>query len=86
MSFDRVPEVRWWSWALDAVFFVVGIAYIVQGQLTWGLALIGFGVLAVGFDLWRRRLSERSTPDVTENDRTEDGDAEDSDAPAEEQS
>lgn len=67
MSVEGIPKVRWWSWALDAVFFVVGGAYLFQGELTWGLALIGVGVLAVAFDLWRRRVTLRGDDDDGEH-------------------
>ena len=46
-----VENVKWWQWALDAVFFLFGINSLLNGELKWGIGLIIVGMLAFGYDL-----------------------------------
>ncbi|MCH2453905.1 MAG: hypothetical protein MK159_04780 [Halobacteriales archaeon] len=52
-----VENVKWWQWALDAVFFLFGINSLLNGELKWGIGLIIVGMLAFGYDLWRWKLN-----------------------------
>tara|TARA_A100001037_G_scaffold306756_1_gene355043 strand:+ start:12879 stop:13094 length:216 start_codon:yes stop_codon:yes gene_type:complete len=53
----KVENVKWWQWALDAVFFLFGINSLLKGDLKWGIGLIVVGILALGYDLWRWKLN-----------------------------